>query len=365
MLRSSCVRRGESVFRMRVKRPIRRPILLLLTAIFVPLCVRSNAASCTTQAQLTAAQRDTLAGSARTIVSQLQSGDIQGLRANTLPAIAADFNAIAASVQNLKPLIQRATITVDELYLLDASTNPPSPTHTDFYCGSPVVVVNFTSLPQGTYALVILHATGVPQPQQISVILSKSSANRWLLAGFFFKPMIAAGHDGLWYWTSARRYAQSKMNWDAWLYYRMATNLLEPLDFLSSPKLIKLQHESDEVRPQNLPGENPLTVNAFGSSYKLTAIETTTMFGALDLDVEYSPDPTEAAQMRDPVFARKQVTQVMSALMELHPELQQAFHGMWVRANQGSASLFALELPMDQIAAAPRPPNVSSSSPVH
>jgi hypothetical protein len=226
-----------------------------------------------------------------------------------------------------------------------------------------VVVVNFPSLPQGTYALALLHATGVPQPQQISIILANAPGNRWMLAGFFFKPMIAAGHDGLWYWVSARKYAQTKMNWDAWFYYRMASNLLEPLDSLSSPNLVKLQHESDEVRPANLPGEKPLSLNAFGSSFALTTIQTTTMFGALDLDVEYTPDTMQAAQLHDPVSARKQVTQVMSALMALHPELQQAFHGMWVHANQGTASLFALELPMDQIAAAPRPPSVNSSSP--
>jgi hypothetical protein len=37
----------------------------------------------------------------------------------------------------------------------------------------------------------------------------------------------------------------------------------------------------------------------------------------------------------------------------MHPELENAFHGIWVHADQGSASLFALELPMDQIATTP------------
>ena len=337
---------------------------LVLSYVIVPT-IPLTAASCTTQAQMTAAQRDTLAGSARTIVAQLKSGDIQALRANTIPAVAADFSGIASSVQNLKPAIQAATITVNQLYLLDASTNPPAPSRTDFYCGSPVVAVNFNSLPAGTYALAILHASGVPQPQQISLIMSRTPDNRWMLAGFFTKPMIAAGHDGLWYWTSARKYMQTKMNWDAWFYYRMASNLLDPLNFLSSPNLEKLRHESDQVHPDNLPGSKPLMLNANGASYSLTAIDTTTTFGALDLDVQYSADPMQSAQLRDPLSARKQVTEVMSALMELHPELQQAFHGMWVHANQGTASLFALELPMDQIADAPRPPNVSASFASH
>src|SRR5258708_34917779 len=85
---------------------------LILSCPVVP-AVYLHAASCTTQAQMTAAQRDTLAGSARTIVAQLKSGDTQALRANTIPAVAADFSGIAGSVQNLKPLIQVATVTVN------------------------------------------------------------------------------------------------------------------------------------------------------------------------------------------------------------------------------------------------------------
>jgi hypothetical protein len=45
----------------------------------------------------------------------------------------------------------------------------------------------------------------------------------------------------------------------------------------------------------------------------------------------------------------KQVTDIMSALVIQHPELRGAFHGIWVHADQGSASLFSLELPMNSI----------------
>jgi hypothetical protein len=65
--------------------------------------------------------------------------------------------------------------------------------------------------------------------------------------------------------------------------------------------------------------------------------------------VGYIPDAAQIAQLHDPPDARKQVTQVMAELLSLHPELRDAFHGIWVHADQGSVSLFALELPMDQI----------------
>jgi hypothetical protein len=204
----------------------------------------------------------------------------------------------------------------------------------------------------------MVHATGVPHPQQISLILSKSADGRWLLAGLFVKPMTEGGHDGVWYWVAARKYAQTKMDWNAWFYYRIATDLLDPLDFLSSPNLEKLQREADQVRPTDLPGKAAMTFYAQGELIAVNAIDTSTELGGLDLDVHYTPDATQSAQLSDPISARKQVTAVMSALLKMHPEMQSAFHGIWVHADQGTNSLFALELPMEQIAAASTPPSI-------
>ena len=328
----------------------RQSVLLLFVAcavVILPLVTR--AATCKTQSQMTPVERDSLSSAARAMLGQIQSGDVQALRANTIPAVAADFGGIAGSIENLKPLVQQAAITVDSLYTLDASTEPAGAARTDFYCGMPVVVLNLNNLPPGTYALAILHATGVPLPQQISLILDQSTPSRWMLAGFFSRPMTEAGHDGLWYWVSARRFAQRNMNWDAWFYYRTAAISLDPVEFLSSPNLDKLQHEADRVHPDNLPATKPLMLSAQGSVFQVTTIDTTALFGPLDLEVHYTPDPSQAALLRDPPMARKQVTAVMTALLAMHPEFESAFHGIWVQADAGSASLFSLELPMDQL----------------
>jgi len=339
-----------------------RELLLLLTLAITMLPLAARAASCKTQSQMTAAQRDALSIAARTMVGEMQIGDAQALRTNTIPTVAADFSGIASSVASLKPLIQQAVITVDSLYALDASTEPGGTAQTDFFCGTPVVVLNFTDLPLGSYALAILHATGITQPQQISLILSETAEHRWMLAGFFSKPMIEAGHDGLWYWVSARKYAQRDMNWNAWFYYRTAAYFLDPVDFLSSPNLEKLQHEEDRVRPDNLPGAKPVMLDTHGSAFQLTAIDTTAEFGELDLDVHYIPDAAQTSQLHDPPSARKQVVEVMAALLTLHPELKEAFHGIWMHADEGSASLFSLELPMDQIIREAHPSAISSIS---
>jgi hypothetical protein len=316
----------------------------------------AQAASCKTQAQMTGPERDLLAGTTRTLVGQIKTGNAEGLRANTLPAVAADFSGIAATVDNLKTLIGAATITVDSLYSLDSSTEAPGAARTDFFCGSPVVVLNIPNLPPGIYALALVHATGVPKPQQIALILAQGPDHRWMLGGLIPKPMTEAGHDGLWYWASAREFAQKKMNWDAWFYYRIAAYYLSPVDFLSSPNLEKLQQEQEQVKPESLPVEKPLTLGLDGSSFQVTSIDTTTELGPFDLEVQYSPDTAQIAQLRDPQSARKEVTQVMLALLSQHPELQSGFHGIWVHANQGTNSLFSLELPMDQIVQAQSAP---------
>ena len=44
-------------------------------------------------------------------------------------------------------------MTVSNLYVMDASTDPAGAPRTDFYCGNPIVVLNFTNLPPAKYAL--------------------------------------------------------------------------------------------------------------------------------------------------------------------------------------------------------------------
>jgi hypothetical protein len=315
----------------------------------------AHAATCSTQAQMALQQRDLIANQARAMVALVQQGSVAGLRARTLPAIASDFDGIAASVTSLSPLMQNSTITVEDLYLLDASMVQPGTERTQFFCGSPTVVLTFNGIPPGNYALAILHATGVAHPQQISIILASAPGNQWQLAGLYAKPMLLADHDGVWYWASARKFTETKENWPAALYFRIAQNLLSPVDFLTSPNLEKLQQETEQARPGDLPGKSPLMLNVQGSTFEVTSVDTTTQFGPLDIDLHYTPNSAQVAQLRVPVSARQQVTEVMSELLREHPELKQAFHGIWIHADQGNASLFAIELPMDQIPSGAQP----------
>src|SRR5215469_14329935 len=102
-------------------------VLLACCGIAAPAALAAN---CTTQAMMNPAERNALASAARTMMSQAQAGDVNGLRADTLPAVATDFSGIAQSVQTLAPIIRSATITIDEVYDLDASTDEPAQDHT-------------------------------------------------------------------------------------------------------------------------------------------------------------------------------------------------------------------------------------------
>jgi hypothetical protein len=323
----------------------------LLVGALATFAFPAYAASCLIPSQLPQEQRDALVNQVHSFVSITQNGDLQSLRARTLPAIASDFGAISATVTTLMPQVRNATITIDALYSLDASKEQPGEPRVQFFCGnSPLVVLTFNGIPPDNYALAILHATGVPNPQQISIILAATSTNQWQLAGLYSNPMIEADHDGLWYWTSARKYAQDHANLSAWLYYKIAEDLLIPVDFLSSPNTEKLRQEADQSRPPALSANTTMLLNVNGVRFNVTRIGSTTQFGPLDLELHYVPDSNQTAQLGSPMTARKQIDDLMAALVTQHPELREAFHGIWALADQGQSSLFALEVPMDQIA---------------
>lgn len=326
--------------------------LLMVLAGLLPLAMTLPvlAVNCTTQSQMSEAQRTALEQTTRTLAANIQSGNTNAVREQTIAAVASQFGGIANSIQAIDASIQKAAITVDTLYLLDA-TDLKGPEETQFFCGiagSPLTVeITIPNLPPGKYAFALVHATGVPNPQQLSLVLANDPAGStsWKLAGFFTKPMTLAGHDGLWFWRGARAMAAKKQMWGAWFYYQTAQLLLDPVDFLTSPNLQKLQRETEQARPDTLPGVEPMRIMFNGQTLNVTDVHVGEFAGKMDLIVAYEGAPTQ-----DPVAARAQVTAVMRTLLQQHPELRDAFHGLWVHASAPNRpDWFALELPMDQI----------------
>jgi hypothetical protein len=299
------------------------------------------AVSCTTQAQMSEAERTALTQAAQNLASAVQSGKTAAVQALTIPKVRTQFDPIANTIEQTAPLLAGATVTIDALYDLNAS-DLKTAEDTAFFCSVAHsqlhVDVTIPQLPPGQYALALVHATGVKQPQQLVFLLQKEGG--WQLAGLFVKPMLIAGHDSVWYWTKARAFSQKGQKWNAYFYYKTAAYLATPADFLGSTNLDKLNEEATASMPQGLPGAQPMMLKNFS----ISDVHTDGSLGGLDLVIRYA-----AADVSDPVATRARNLEVMKAMLEAHPELRDGFHGLWVFAESPSQRPFGNELPMSDI----------------
>jgi hypothetical protein len=323
--------------------------IILAIASMTPF--RALAVSCTTQSQMTEVQRDALTASAKSLASLVQSGDTASLKAETIPSVAERFDAIAAAAESASPLIERGTLTIESLYLLDSTDLKATEEETQFFCGganSHEVVLTIPQLPPGSYALTILHATGVESPQSITFILARDSAaaTKWKLAGAFIHGLTSAGHDGVWFWTQAREFAKKGQHWNAYFYYQTAASLLTPVYFLTSPNLDKLLKEQGVISPSGLPTNTQpmLVAGSGGQGFEVQDLHTDSSLGGLDLVINY-----KATDVSDPVVSRTRNVELMKAMLAQHPELRDGFHGLWAFANAPNERPFANELSMGQI----------------
>ncbi|HXP10611.1 MAG TPA: hypothetical protein VN828_19065, partial [Acidobacteriaceae bacterium] len=290
--------------------------------------------------------RSTLVQAAKTLASAVQSGNIPAVQALTIPKVKAQFDPIANTIEQTAPLLTGATITIDALYGLDASDLKTAAEDTVFYCGvanSPVHVdVTIPQLPQGQYALVLVHATGVKQPQQMAFLLQKNGD--WQLAGLFVKPLLVAGHDSVWYWTKARAFNQKNQKWNAYFYYTTAAYLAAPADFLTSANLDKLNQEAEGAKPEGIPGAQPMVITSGNNTFPVSQMHTDGSLGGLDLVLRYS-----TADTADPVATRARNLELMKAMLQAHPELREGFHGLWVFAEAPNQRPYGNELAMSEI----------------
>jgi hypothetical protein len=310
------------------------------------------AVSCTTQAEMKGPQRDAIVAAARAIATNMQAGNVNGVRAATIPSVASNFDRIASTIQSLGPALQGAALSVTSVYDLDATDAPPGEDAVQFFCGVAAndlhVIFNIPRLPTGHFAFAIVEATGVKNPQRLSMLLESGAQNPtgWQLAGFFPRPLLSAGHDGVWYWVKAREFHSAGQPWNAYFYYQTAIYLLLPADFVDSNNFDKLIQETRSATPVGLPGAQPMSVDVAGSPVAITNIRTDSTFGGFDLVVRY-----ETSDVSDPAAARTRTVALMKALLAQHPEWKEGFHGMWVFANAPNQQPFSLELSMQAIAA--------------
>lgn len=292
--------------------------------------------------------RDAIVTAVRALAGRMQANDANGVRAATIPSVAGNFGGIASAIQRLSPDLTGATLAVTSVYDLDATDAQPGEDAVQFFCGVAAndlhVIFNIPRLPAGHFAFAIVEATGVKNPQRLSLLLEKN-AGAWQLAGFFPRPLLSAGHDGVWYWEKARAFDKAGHPWSAYFYYQTAAYLLLPAEFVDSNNFDKLIQELRASTPGGLPGAQPMTVNVDGAPVSITNLHTDSTLGGFDLVVRY-----DTADVSNPAAARTKSVALMKALLALHPDWKDAFHGMWVFANAPNQQPFSLELAMPAIA---------------
>lgn len=327
---------------------------LLVAGVFVSAAPSAHAVTCTTQSGMQQADRQAILQTGNSVAEAVTTNNLDALQASILPAVTGDWDGIKSVAQSARSLISGGTITWSNAYLLDA-TDLKETADAQFFCtnsdSASTVTINLRSLPPGRYALMIGDSVGAPMAGQVALILGvDSTANgKWKLGGLFAREGAVDGHDGIWFWSRARAISENKAApvnaaWSVWFSYDMARWLLIPVDFVSSPHLEKLNHEQTQ-NGTNPADSLPLTVSGDGGkSWHVTAIHVDTTLHHDDLGITY-----EGTGISDPAAARSEAIAVMSALLKLHPDLRENFHGLWAYAEKDGQRTFAIELAMHDI----------------
>jgi len=305
-----------------------------------------HAATCTSQAELSAQDRNSLTASAGQILTDVMAQNVSALQSALLASQASAWDSIRGGVEDAAPLLKGGQVQLRNLYLLDTSASA-GPADTQFFCssanGSLTVTINLRALPPGRYGLVLADAVGSAQAAQLGLILAwDSAASGWKMAGLFVRQGAFAGRDGIWYWTHGRELANADP-WVAWYSYDAARYLLLPVDFLSSPNLEKLLQEQSQI--QNPPQSSlPLSLTSGDRTWK---VETVTLDASLhepDLGIAY-----ESSGVTDPAALRTEAVSVLSAFLKARPGVRANFHGLWAYAMRDGKKTAVMELPMAQI----------------
>ena len=318
----------------------------------------AKAETCTTQSQMMAAERSALADAARGLATKVQAGDVSGVQAAAASEYASAFSGIGGIVNSTAAKVKGGAPTVEQVYLLDGSGLKPAANGTaadaQFFC-----MLNKTEaeadflipgLLPGRYGFAIVDVRGGREPWRFSFLL-KQEQGRWTMAGFYPKPLTAAGHDGLWYWTEARTMTDAKERLSAWLYYQQAANLLVPAGFVQSTHLEKLRAEETAAAPPALSDgvstDSPLVVKGpDGVEYHFIGLGVDDSLSKSKIDVTAH---LKVDQMGDPAAAKKRNSDAMVALVTAYPEMRKAFEGVWIFAETPGQSPFITEERMSEI----------------
>lgn len=323
------------------------PVILLAILAGLAAPVYAETAKCTSQAELSAADRSALGESAARILTAIQGQDYTTLQAVLLSAENADWNSIKGEAERASALLEGGQIKLRNLYMID-NTAAKATADTQAFCsnasGNLTVTITLRALPPGIYAVILSDSIGGKYAGQVGLILAVEKG-MWKLGGISAHEGMIDGHDGVWYWSHARDLAKSENPFAAAFTYDLASYLLVPVNYLSSPNLEKLSQEQAQTLAAIQPPLNfPYTLTDGPRTWKVTAMRLDASLHHGDIAIYY-----ESLGTTDPASARTEAVAVMTALLKQQPALRDNFHGFWAYAQNNGKPGFAIELPMSDI----------------
>ncbi len=320
---------------------------LLAGTAWLTSAARAETAKCTAQAEMSAADRSSLGESAARILTAVQGQDYATLQGVLLTAESGDWNSIKGEAERAAVVTEGGQIKLRNLYMVDNSAAKAT-ADTQVFCsnasGTLTVTITLRSLPTGIYAVILADSIGGKMAGQVGLILAVENG-MWKLGGISAHEGMIDGHDGVWYWSHARDLAKSENPFAAAFTYDLASYLLVPVTYISSPNLEKLAQEQSQSLAAIKPALSfPYTLTDGPRTWKVTAMRLDPSLHHADIAIYY-----ESLGTTDPASARTEAVAVMNALLKAQPALRANFHGFWAYALNNGKPGFAIELPMSEI----------------
>ena len=322
-----------------------------LWLVLLGVAAAAQAQTCQSANDMDAAVRTVLETTAKHYFDMAVRGDSAELRQNSIAAVAANFRGIEEAVKDNQAAFAGRHAVVRPPFLLTVE-GTETPERSEFLCGvfgksgqtADSAVFLLHNLPPGKYGVVIMDAQGGKDARTLTLILQQVGAD-WKLGGFYARPAQVNGHDGAWFAQRARDFKAKGQNRNAWLYYREATALSAPVDFMSTLVTDKLYDEMQTVLPGDMPTNGKtVDVSAGTTTYHLTDVFPLAVGNDLDVVLKY-----QAADVSNTAQTYRENVAVTKAALAKYPELREAFAGVIVRAVEPSGRDFGSLMAMKDI----------------
>jgi len=297
-----------------------------------------HAQTCQSASDMEGPVRTALDTTAKRYFDMVAGGDSSTLQRNSIATVAANFSGIEAAVKDNQTAFTGAHAAVRPPFVLTVEGSAPLEP-AEFLCGvfgksgqtADSAVFMLHNLPPGKYGIVIIDAPGSQDPRALTMILQQVGTD-WKLAGFYTRPVEVNGHNGAWFAQRARDFKAKGQNRNAWLYFREATALSAPVDFMSTLVTDKLYDEMQTVLPSDLPvNGTTVDVSAGAKTYHVTELFPLAVGNDLDVVAKY-----QAADVSNTAQTYQENVAVTRALVAKFPEFREAFAGVIVRAVEPS-----------------------------